>query len=93
MVRRAEPSTARVTSSTHSRNWAKDSRPILAVFWCCSSFQASLIRSHISVVRAVRTARPLARAVDRQEWIEDGLSGSKARKSRTLRSVASSYLA
>ncbi len=38
-----------------------------AVSIACSSFQAPFRHSHISVVRAVRTARPLALAVARQE--------------------------
>ena len=55
----------------------------------CSSSQVPLIASHISMVSAVRTERALERATSKQERIEDGLSGEKARKSVTVCSFAS----
>ncbi len=71
MVRRAAPSKARTTPFTHSRkriSSSLDRRP----FWNrASSLAVSLMASHISGVRAVRTARALVRAVDRQLQIDD----------------------
>ena len=52
-----------------------------------SSSQAPLIESHISTVRAVRTARAFSRAISMQLRIEEGLFGLKARKSRTVASL------
>ena len=46
-------------------------------------FQAPLIASHSSMVRAVRTERALVRALVMQALIEVGLSKPKARYSRT----------
>ena len=48
-----------------------------------------LIASHISMVSAVRTERAFERATSKQERIEEGLSGEKARKSVTVCSFAS----
>src|ERR1700754_85200 len=86
MVRDAAPSTDRVWVFTHSRNRPKSSR---RVGWPCSSspFQAPLIASHSSTVRAVRTERALVRARVRQAVIDEALSGAKARYSRTDFSV------
>src|SRR6185436_3623354 len=51
--------------------------------------QVPLIASRISMVSAVRTERALERATSKQERIEEGLSGEKARKSVTVCSFAS----
>ena len=59
----------------------------------CSSSQVPLIASHISIVSAVRTERALERATSKQERIEEGLSGEKARKSVTVCSFASLWAA
>ena len=45
-----------------------------------NSFQVEFIASHISRVNAVRTARPLLRAVSRLDRIELGLSRSNSMK-------------
>ena len=49
--------------------------------------------SHISMVSAVRTARALLRALSKQLRIEEGLLGEKARKSVTVSSLASLWVA
>jgi hypothetical protein len=46
--------------------------------------------SHISIVKAVRTARALPRASSKQERIDEELAVEKARKSVTFSSLASS---
>ncbi len=49
--------------------------------------------SHISMVRAVRTARAFKRALSKQLRIEDGLVCENARNSVTVSSFASSWAA
>ena len=56
----------------------------------CSSIQAALMVSHISMVSAVRTERELSRAASMQFLIEDGLDAENDRYSTTLCSLASS---
>ena len=73
MVRPAEPSKLSDTRLVHSRKRAKASASISSGK-ACISFQAPFTPSQVSGVRAVRTARPLARAVSRQDRMEDGLS-------------------
>src|SRR5215213_4290468 len=89
MVRYAEPSKRSDDSCTHRRKVANCSRDAGPEPSFCSSSQVPLIASHISMVSAVRTERALERATSKQERIEDGLSGEKARKSVTVCSFAS----
>src|SRR6516225_3549554 len=56
-----------------------------------SSSQVPLMASHISTVRAVRTARALPRAISKQLRMEEGLALEKQRKSVTVSSLASGY--
>ena len=56
----------------------------------CSSIQALLMVSHISLVSAVRTERELSRALSMQFLIEEELDAAKDRYSTTLCSLASS---
>src|SRR4051812_25891161 len=89
MVRYAEPSKRSELSCTQRKKFANCSRDGAAEPSFCNSSQAPLIASHISVVSAVRTERAFARATSKQDRIEDGLSGEKARKSVTVCSFAS----
>ena len=50
----------------------------------CSSIQAQLMVSHISLVSAVRTERELSRAVSMQFLIEEGLAAENDRYSTTF---------
>jgi hypothetical protein len=75
---------------THSRNTGSLSAVIEEGLTCASSFHVVLMLSHTSRVRAVRTARPLLRAVFMQERMEEGLSSSKIRKWITLAEAMSS---
>src|SRR5947199_7424876 len=89
MVRYAEPSKRNELSCTQRRKVANCSREAGPEPSFCSSSHVPLIASHISVVSAVRTERAFERATSKQERIEEGLSGEKARKSVTVCSFAS----
>jgi hypothetical protein len=57
------------------------------------SIHASLTLSHASRVSAVRTMRPLERAVSKHDITLDGLLVSRSRKSATFAALYASYLA
>ena len=82
MVRDEAPSTAREVDFTKSRKLVKSSR-LDGSPSSFSPFQAPLIASHSSMVKAVRTERALVRALVMQALIEVELSLPKARYSRT----------
>src|SRR5262245_38579472 len=88
MVRYAEPSKRSDDSCTQRRKRMNSSREVGPLPKRLSSSQVPLIASHISTVRAVRTARALVRATSRQLRIEEGLALEKHRKSVTVSSFA-----
>src|ERR1700750_1378831 len=94
MVREAEPSKRSDISCTKRRNFASSSRvevPLLQV--SCSSSQAELMVSHISLVNAVRTEGELRRAASMQLRMDDEFSAENDRYSTTFCSLASLYVA
>ena len=75
---------------THSKNFC-GSRSSRRLFRCaCSSSQVSFWVSQTSVVSEPRTARAFSRAACRQQKIDEGLPGSRTRKSSTRSCVTRS---
>src|ERR1700758_2409979 len=90
MVRYAEPSKRSDVSCTKRRKRANSSRLVVPLLQTsCSSIQAELMVSHISLVSAVRTERELSRAASMQFLIEEGLFTLNERYSTTFCSLAS----
>src|SRR5258708_13325065 len=93
MVRYAEPSKRSEISCTKPRNLLSSSRVLVPLpQTSCSSIQALLMVSHISLVSAVRTEREFSRAFSMQLRIDDGLDGDNDKYSTTLCSPPSPSL-
>ena len=90
MVPRSAPLNDITRCFTHSRKTGSRSAVMLERLTWASSFQVALMLSHTSRVSAVRTARPLLRAVLMEDLIEEGFSSSKMRKSMTRAALISS---